>query len=176
MSSDMSSDRRIQSSRANGRLSKGPVTAAGKQRSSQNALCHGLLSRCLVLDTESPEAFQELLDSHIERLQPADGLELGIVEEMAASTWRLRRSWAVETRTIDSAVDPLPGTDAIGRMTDGFNAGAGTAGLPLTHRYETRLHMMFRRGLRNLLLLRSAIPLPADPAPAPSPAADDLPC
>src|ERR1035441_168514 len=98
----MSSERRIQSSRANGRLSKGPVTADGKQRSSQNALRHGLLASCLVLDTESPEAFQALLDFHIERLKPADGLELGIVEEMAASMWRLRRSWAVETRTIDS--------------------------------------------------------------------------
>ena len=160
----MSSESRIQASRANGRLSKGPVSSAGKRRSSQNAVRHGLLARCLVLDSESAEAFESFLASHIERLQPIDDLEFGIVEEMAAAMWRLRRAWAFETRTIEtSAPDPDSAADSIGRIAEGFNVGAQSAGLPLTYRYEARLHAMFRRGLRNLLLLRSSIPRQPDP-------------
>jgi len=107
----MSSGRRIQSSRANGRRSKGPATAAGKLRSSQNSLRHGLLARCLVLEDESPEAFEALLAQHIEHLQPAGDLEFGLVEEMVAACWRTRRSWAIETHMID-AVPTAP--DAAG--------------------------------------------------------------
>ena len=98
----MSSLGRINASRANGRLSKGPVTAVGKLRSSQNAVRHGLLARCLVLGDESPEAFQSLLAAYIDRLQPADALELDMVEEMVAAIWRLRRSWAIETHMMDT--------------------------------------------------------------------------
>jgi hypothetical protein len=46
---------------ANGRRSKGPVTAAGKRRSSGDALRHGLLVRRLVLEGESIKAFRALL-------------------------------------------------------------------------------------------------------------------
>ena len=73
----MSSLRRILASRENGRRSRGPVTAAGKESSSQNALRHGLLARCVVLESESGEGFAALLQQHLDRLQPADGVELG---------------------------------------------------------------------------------------------------
>jgi hypothetical protein len=66
----MSSLRRVQSSKANGAFSKGPVTPAGKQRSSPNSLRHGLCAKCIVLDYESRENFLVLLQQHI-ALQPA---------------------------------------------------------------------------------------------------------
>src|ERR1039457_7540512 len=95
----MSSLRRIRASQVNGALSKGPVTVLGKRRSSQNALDHGLLSRQIVMRDESPEAFQIVVKQHLLRLQPADGVEFGLVEEMIAAHWRLRRAWAIETRS-----------------------------------------------------------------------------
>ena len=122
----MSSDRRILSSRANGRLSNGPITAAGKLTSSQDALRHGHLARYLVLEDESIEAFQALLAQHIDRLQPADSLELGMIEDRAAAMWRMRRSWAIETHWLDTV--PLD------RITAAFSALAAASALPLNHR------------------------------------------
>ena len=92
----MSSIRRITASRANGRLSRGPVSAEGRRRSSQNALRHGLLAKCIVLPAENEEAFHRLFQSFLDRFGPVDGFEAGLIEEMAASYWRLRRAWAVE--------------------------------------------------------------------------------
>jgi hypothetical protein len=156
----MSSDSRILSSRANGRRSKGPVTAAGKLRSSRNAIRHGLLSGSLVLEDESPEGFQALLAQHLARFQPADDLELGLVEEMVAACWRMRRSWAIETHMLDTvaAADPAAAGTALDRITAAFKSLAESAALPLMHRYETRLHMVYQRALHNLMLLRAAIP------------------
>jgi hypothetical protein len=156
----MSSLRRINSSRANGRRSNGPVTVAGKLISSQNALRHGLLARCLVLEDESPEAFQAVLADHIQRLQPVDSLELGLVEEMVAAWWRTRRSWAIETQMLEeAAANPESPAPPIGRIAAAFKGLAESPALPLMHRYETRLHMAYQRPLHNLLLLRAAVPV-----------------
>ena len=57
----MSSLRRAESSKANGALSKGPVTPEGKRNSSQNAIIHGLLADCIVLPGESEECFEEVV-------------------------------------------------------------------------------------------------------------------
>ena len=109
----MSSLRRILASRANGARSRGPKTPLGKLRSSQNALRHALLSKCLVLSNESREGFQAFLREHLERFCPADGVELGLIEEMVAAAWRLRRVWAAETRLIENALGAQPSTDEL---------------------------------------------------------------
>src|SRR5277367_480129 len=57
----MSSQRRIDSSRANGAKSRGAVTPVGKYSSSRNNLRHGLLAKSAVLEEERSEAFLELL-------------------------------------------------------------------------------------------------------------------
>src|SRR5258708_599717 len=96
----MSSLRRILASRANGALSRGPVTPEGKRPSSYNPLAHGLLSDCVVLPGESAETFEDLLTQYLERFGPVDAVEFGMIEEMAASYWRLRRSWAMENKLL----------------------------------------------------------------------------
>ena len=48
----MSSIKRILAAQTNGARSKGPVSPAGKRRSSQNATRHGLLSNHIVLRDE----------------------------------------------------------------------------------------------------------------------------
>src|SRR5579871_4025355 len=110
----MSSLRRILSSRANGALSRGPLTPEGKRRSSQNAIHHGLLSDCVVLPGESLDTFAEVLAQHVDRFAPADGVELGMIEEMAAAYWRLRRSWAIENALLASS-----GVCVSRRLSDG---------------------------------------------------------
>ena len=160
----MSSTRRIDASRANGARSRGPVTESGKQISSQNACRHGLLARCVVVEGESHEGFEETLTEHLERFQPADGVELGIVEEMVAASWRMRRAWAIESRLLTDCVDAQPPCDPTGRLTAAFNSLADSPALALLHRYETRLHRMYQRGLRNLQLLQTE-EIPNEPSP-----------
>ena len=153
----LSSLRRIVSSRANGARSRGPSTQAGKLRSAANSRTHGLLAKCVVLENESPECFQSMLDAYLARFQPSDEVELGIVEEMIAAAWRGRRAWAMETKLLDSAMsalDPAPDNDERLRLTSGFTELSKQPPLELVHRYETRLHRIFQRSLNNFLLLR----------------------
>ena len=170
----MSSLRRTISSRANGALSKGPITPAGKARSAQNATRHGLMAKCVVLDRESREAFDYMQSEFVARFQPADGVELGLVEEMLSAFWRQRRAWAIETRLMDNAISAQPlDEDGLTRLANGFTSLAGQPPLELIHRYETRLHRLFQRALANLIKMRS-LPeltppenseLPNDPSP-----------
>ena len=152
----MSSTRRIDSSRANGARSHGPATAEGKQRSAQNAMRHGLLAQCIVLKAEEREGYDALLNLHLDRLQPDDGIEFGFIEEMAASYWRMRRAWTIETRMLQNHMDNQPGADEVGRLAAAFENLAASQAITLIHRYETRLHCMYQRALRNLILLRKA--------------------
>jgi hypothetical protein len=86
-------------------------------------------------------------------------MEAGIVYEMAASFWRLRRSWAIETSTLNRAIDPQlpPGHSQIDRIAGAFTQTAGTPRVALIHRYEARLHRMYQRALKTLAAHR-AIP------------------
>jgi hypothetical protein len=152
----VSSRRRKMASRANGARSKGPITPAGKARSSRNATRHGLMAKCVVLEDESREGFDTLLAEFIARFGPTDGVELGLVEEMFSAFWRQRRAWAIETRTMDNAISTQPpDQDELARLTGAFTAVAAQPPLELLHRYETRLHRIFQRALANLILMRS---------------------
>ena len=66
----MRSMRRIKASQLNGARSRGPKTPAGKNRSSLNAIRHGLLARCTVLEGEPPENFEIFLGQHLEKFGP----------------------------------------------------------------------------------------------------------
>ncbi len=160
----MSSLRRINASRANGARSRGPVTAAGKARSAANALRHGLLARAVVLEAESAEAFQEMLDDFVLRFQPSDSVELTLVEEMAAALWRQRRCWVVETRLVDEAAARANASGPVAGIAAAYTALAETPALNLIHRYESRVNKMYQRALNNLLLLRE-MNLPNEPNP-----------
>ena len=161
----MSSNRRVLASRANGARSRGPVTPEGKKRSSINAIRHGLLANCVVLECEDPEIFRTLLQQHVDRLQPADDLEFGMIEEMVSAYWRMRRGWAIETRTIDKAMARQTTGDSLDRLVAAVSeTKPGNMSPLLLNRYETRLHMMYQRALHNLLLLRNA-GIPNEPNP-----------
>jgi hypothetical protein len=182
----MSSLRRVQSSKANGALSKGPSTPAGKERSSLNALRHGLCAKCIVLDHESRENFLTLLQQHVDRFRPANEVEFGMIEEMCASYWRQRRAWSIETALLNTQIALQPdGADA-GRMAKAFDTLAAAPTLPLLHRYETRQHLMYQRALRTFAILRtvaepnepnpiSGQSAPVIPMPTPEPAAPGQP-
>lgn len=87
-------------SRQNGAHSRGPVTQAGKSRSSQNARKHGVLAKDIILPNESPEEWEALV-SDLGRELGAEGLiEWQYVERMAESIWRQRRLARAERASI----------------------------------------------------------------------------
>jgi hypothetical protein len=151
----MSSIRKIESSRANGARSHGPATESGKYVSSQNARRHALLARIVLLKDEDPEGFEEVMSDHLARFQPTDGIEFGLVEEMVAAWWRMRRAWSIETDLLNQSFDvPNPG-DGTGLVAAAFKSPDNSHGLALLHRYETRLHGVYHRAMKNLLLLQT---------------------
>ena len=89
-----------------------------------------------------------------------------MIEEMAASYWRLRRAWAIETCLMDQAIAQEGSAEPLDRITGAFRSLTGSGSLALLHRYETRLHSMYQRALRNLLLLRAVSAAPGGAAPA----------
>jgi hypothetical protein len=101
----MSSQRRIDSSRANGAHSQGPVSIEGKARSAQNARKHSLTANTVVLSNEDHDAFVTLFERYHAHFAPQDPLQEDLIEEMAVAKWRQRRIWNVETAVIDHEMD-----------------------------------------------------------------------
>ncbi len=89
---------RNQINRANAQHSTGPRTAAGKQRSSQNAFQHGLYSKQLILPGECAAEFDRLRATLRSEHQPAHTTEEILVDELAQHFWRMRRFREIEAR------------------------------------------------------------------------------
>ena len=97
-------DAQIEASRVNGAKSQGPITPEGKQRSSQNAVKHGLSARTVVLCNEDHALFEQLEQDYIDSLQPCTVLELHLVQHIAVAEWRVRRAWSIETGINDISI------------------------------------------------------------------------
>jgi hypothetical protein len=161
----MASEKQILAARANGARSRGPQTPEGKRRSRMNALRHGLSAQEIVIGREDPEAFEEMIDAHLDRFAPADPIEQALVEEMAASQWRLRRLWAVENEWFQSAIENQSKGGDLARIAGAFADLADSPRLALLHRYETRLNLAWQRAFRSFFRLHNS-PNCDDRAPA----------
>src|SRR5579863_6269880 len=89
----MSSDKQIQTSKTNGALSRGPVTAPGKRNSARNSLRHGLLAQTVVLKEEAEDRFLDLLAGYMDEYNPRTASQVSLVETMAVARWRQLRVW-----------------------------------------------------------------------------------
>src|SRR5580693_509108 len=97
---------RTRANRANSLHSTGPRTEQGKQRSSLNALRHGLTARTAVLPTEDPEAYQRHIQQFLDEHKPATPTETQLVHEIANTAWRLNRIPSLEAELLSQ--DPSP--------------------------------------------------------------------
>jgi hypothetical protein len=144
----------------------GPKTPEGKQRSSLNATRHGLLARAVVLPTEKPDAFHEMLNEYIREFAPRTRFENDLVEELAATRWRLQRIWAMENtaiqigmKRIEQAARAEFGDGLAGNVltTLAFIEMSGeTRALQLLNRYESRLNKRFHQIQVELKAIASA--------------------
>ncbi len=92
--------------RANSAHSTGPRTKSGKQRSSLNALSHGLTARTAVLPTEDPDAYQRHVQQFLDEYAPATPTETQLVHEIANTAWRLNRIPFLEAELLSQIPSP----------------------------------------------------------------------
>jgi hypothetical protein len=103
--------------RANSAHSTGPRTESGKQRSSLNALSHGLTARTSVLPTEDPDAYQRHIQQFLDEYKPATPTETQLVHELANTAWRLNRVPFLEAELLSqdpSSLSLIPQLAALG--------------------------------------------------------------
>jgi hypothetical protein len=92
----MTTNKQIEANQCNALMSTGPRSLAGKARSRQNALKHGLTASQTMLPGEDPAEFADLRESMFNSLKPLTDLEYQLVERIASLVWRLRRVQAFE--------------------------------------------------------------------------------
>ncbi len=165
------SEARRAASRANGAKSKGPVTPEGKQRSSRNALKHGLLASALTMPGDEARNYQCYFDGYSWRLEPRDLMENDYVERIAYGNYRLRMAWLMHHRTLDiQMANDAEGAAAnwenlshLDRLTIAFaNSLKNTSTLPTLSRYMRQFELSSDKALREFRALR-AEPLPPGP-------------
>ena len=88
---------RAESNRRNALRSTGPKSAAGKARSSRNALQHGLAAETLCPPDESPEVITARSNAMAAALKPRDATERQMSDRAAFLAMRLDRTAAAET-------------------------------------------------------------------------------
>jgi hypothetical protein len=86
--------------RENAQHSTGPRTEEGKQKSSLNALRHGLTGQIVVMPREDMEAYKLHLKSFTDEYKPEGATEANLVQALADTTWRLNRVAALETNLL----------------------------------------------------------------------------
>jgi hypothetical protein len=153
--SDPEQDHRAAVNRANALHSTGPRTDAGKQRSSLNALRHGLTGHVIVLPSEDHAAYQ----AHTNRF--FDDLQQQLVQSVADTSWRLNRVAALETNLLTLGMTEQAA--AINTAEPEVHAALATAAslreqaraLSNLSMHEHRLSRQFERALNQLREIQS---------------------
>ena len=104
------SEKQLIANRQNAQKSTGPKTEAGKKKSSQNAVKHGLHSYQIAINSprlkEDPTEYETLVASLIDELKPRSPLQEHLVYKIANCMWRYRRFIAAETAEINKQLQP----------------------------------------------------------------------
>src|ERR1700692_1136052 len=153
----MVSNLKSETARANGAKSRGPTTAEGKEKSSRNAIKHGLTAGTgnILLDCEDPDEFEEAFNKLLGIHAPATPAENDLVEEMVAARWRIRRMWTIETNLFNVEIltqqAKADTPDSGIHLAMAFRTRADDPrSLALASRYEARLQRLYDRAYKTL--------------------------
>jgi hypothetical protein len=158
---DPTPDLRALTNRANAQHSTGPRTDAGKQRSSLNALRHGLTGHVIVLPSEDHAAYDTHTKRFIGDLQPKGALEQQLVQSLADTSWRLNRVAALETNlltlgmTEHSAAINTSEPEVHAALATAASLREQTRALSNLSTHEHRLARQFERTLNQLREIQS---------------------
>jgi hypothetical protein len=96
----MATPQQINANQQNAQHSPGPVTAEGKQKSSQNARKHGFTGLSLVVTPEEMEAYQSHVQSYLDHHQPAGHMHAQLVRQLADLHWSLHQIFVQQSNTM----------------------------------------------------------------------------
>jgi hypothetical protein len=137
--------RRAAVNQANAQHSTGPRTAAGKQRSSLNALRHGLTAASAVLPSEDQAAYDAHRRGFLDEYRPATPTETQLTQELADTAWRINRIPMLEAALLDRAANPPSEQARIDFDIVDAHRALATLGL-----HYTRLSRQFQKALDTL--------------------------
>jgi hypothetical protein len=163
----MPSDKQIRASKANGALSRGPVTEQGKRNCARNGTRHGLLSQTVVLEAEVDGRFLELFEDYLDEYQPRTASQVSFVENMAVARWRQFRIWGMQKSAMDRDMalqDPAVGPAPIRALFALRNSAENLGSPDVLLRYEIAFERQFSHALTRLLELQ-ALPITRKVAP-----------
>ena len=151
----MSTPHRFIINKKNARHSTGPKTEAGKQKSSLNALRHGLTGQIVVMPTEDLQAYQLHLKSFTEEYNPQGATEANLVQALADCSWRLNRVAALETNLLTlGVIQASPITDAPSQVQDALSIASAlesqSKALSNLSLHSQRLSRQFERTVAQL--------------------------
>jgi hypothetical protein len=155
---------RALASRRNGARSRGPKTAAGKARSAQNAIKHGLCAKkLLVLPKEDLAEFQALEAALLAELGPEGALQSVLAQRVVSAAWRLMRADRIEADVLAFRSDPSADL-GIAVIRDGNT----TRSVETVLRYRNGATTEFLRALKTLQALQAEARTHAGLSAAPS--------
>jgi hypothetical protein len=105
--SETVSERKRIANRENAKKSRGPRTPRGKAYSRRNAIKHGLFTGLyteFLLQGESREMYDHLLDGLHKQFEPIGRAEELEVERMAVCWWKLNRAWRYENSENEKSI------------------------------------------------------------------------
>jgi hypothetical protein len=157
----MVSNAQILANQANAKLSTGPATDAGKQRSRFNALRHGLTSSKIVLPHEDENEWESFRNMTLSSLRPHGQEEEILAASIAEHRWRIRRLARVETALLEARMKAVAENDPA--ITDGdaalaqlFIDPAEQKRLSLLLRYMSAADRAHRQAMDELRVLQMA--------------------
>ncbi|MGI8744578.1 MAG: hypothetical protein ACR2NN_18790 [Bryobacteraceae bacterium] len=150
------SDSQLTANRENAQHSTGPRTPEGKQRSSLNALRHGLTSQVVVMPYEDMQAYVIFCEKYISGFDVQGEPERQLAQDLANTQWRINRCHSIECGIYalphsehGDAID-IENTQIHATLTAASVYLENDRGLENLSRHENRLRRNFQSTLKQL--------------------------
>jgi hypothetical protein len=96
----MSTAAQIKANRENAKLSTGPASDAGSERSSRNAVRHGYTGQTLVLTPEEAESYAAHVAMYMEISKPIHDFHRNLVQQLADADWSVHQIFTAQAAQV----------------------------------------------------------------------------
>src|SRR6202163_4084832 len=96
----MSTNAQIKANQQNAKLSTGPITPAGLERSSKNSTKHGFTGQTLIVSPQEKESYDAHVAAYMAAHNPVDHHHKQLVQQFADANWSLHQIFVQQTNTM----------------------------------------------------------------------------